>query len=200
MNATAETSNGSTRGLAAALLVLAALCLPACTYVAGFHPVQEPEKLGSPTPASVSFHMKPALVEAKHSFRAAGSGIAHKWVVPYRQRVDDFAVSYLSAAFTDFSESGSPATGSGGSVNVEITNVEYVVKHQAANVTIDVEATGERDNAILSQQYSARGWSGSGAVLGGGAFAQKGVTRSSTDQALKEIFEKLVADLRAAVK
>jgi len=75
-----------------------------------------------------------------------------------------------------------------------------LVKNQAAHVTIDVEAKGERNSTILSQQYSARGWSGSGAVFGGGAFAQKGVTRSSTDQALKEIFLKLVDDLRTAMR
>ena len=84
-------------------------------------------------------------------------------------------------------------------VLLTIKNVEYVVGGQAAHVSMDVEATDASGAAILTKHYSTRGWSGSGVVFAAGAFAQKGVTRSSTDQALKEIFLTLIEDLRSAL-
>ena len=52
---------------------------------------------------------------------------------------------------------------------------------------------------VLSKHYATRGWSGTGVVFLGGAMAQKGVTRSSTDRAFKEIFLELIDDLRTAL-
>jgi hypothetical protein len=186
--------------IAAAIVILISLSLPACTHVVGFHPVQKPPEIDSKTDASVSLYMKPELAGATHSFRAAGSGIANKWVVPYGARVREFAVEYLSAAFSDFKELSAPAKGSGSNADVEVTSVDYAVKGQAAHVAIDIQAIGATGEKILAEQYSTRGRSGHGVVFAGGAFAQKGATRSSTDQALREIFLKFVEDLRAALK
>ncbi len=170
-----------------------------CTHVVGFHPVKTPSEIDAKTGVGIRLYMAPELKSATHSFRAFGSGIANTWVVDYGARVHEFAVTYLPAAFEDFQEVDSPIEPKATEVLLTIVNVEYVVKGQAAHITMDVEATNASGTKILTQQYATRGWSGSGAVLGGGAFAQKGVTRSSTDQALKEIFLTLIGDLLNAL-
>lgn len=125
------------------------------------------------------------------------SGIANKWVVDYGARAHEFAVAYLSAAFRDFEEVSRPGTDA--DANLEIEHLHYTVSGQAAHVTMDVEVVDKGGAKLLSEHYDTRGWRGTGAVFVGGAFAQKGVTRSSTDQAFKEIFLKLIDDLRAAL-
>jgi hypothetical protein len=180
-----------------ALALALILGLPACTHTVGFHPAKPAEEITTKTAASVKLYMRPELVEANHSFRAFGSGIANLWVVDYGQRVHDFAVTYLSAAFTDFEEVEAPPSGS--DANVEIKDVSYAIRDQAAHVELDVTANGSTGDSILSKHYETRGWRGGGVVFAGGAFAQKGVTRSSTDQALKTIFLELIADLRSTL-
>jgi hypothetical protein len=173
------------------------LGLPACTHNVGFHPLQPPEEIVHKTDASVKLYMRPIIVEASHSFRSALSGIANKWVVDYGARAHEYAVQYLSAAFTDFEEVAEP--GSGADANLEIEHLYYTISGHAAHVTMDVEATDATGNELMSEHYQTRGWRGTGVVFLGGAFAQKGVTRSTTDQAFREIFLQLVADLRSAL-
>jgi hypothetical protein len=173
------------------------LSLSGCVHQVGFHPVTPATEISSQTKAGVSLYIAPGIVPSEYSFRAAGSGVANSWVVDYGTRVHDYAVQYLSDAFGPVNEVDKPASGS--QANVSISDVTYNISGQAAHVTIAASATDEVGEQILSERYEARGWSGSGAVFGGGAFAQKGVTRSSTDQALKEIFLKLVDDLRMAL-
>ncbi|MEE8367599.1 MAG: hypothetical protein V3S30_04720 [Thermoanaerobaculia bacterium] len=173
------------------------LGLPACTHNVTFHPVKLPEENIRQTDESVKFYMRPELVEASHSFRSFLSGIANKWVVDYGARAHEFAVQYLSAAFTEFEEVAEP--GSGADANLEIEHLHYTVSGQAAHVTMDVTAKDSTGSELMSEHYQTRGWAGSGVLLATGAFGQKGVTRSSTDQAFKEIFLKLIDDLRAAL-
>ena len=174
------------------------LGLPACTHNVGFDPLQPPEEIVHKTDASVKLYMRPLIVEASHSFRSAMSGIANKWVVDYGARAHEYAVQYLSAAFTDFEEVAEP--GSGADANLEIEHLYYTISGHAAHVTMDVEATDATGNELMSQHYQTRGWRGAGVVFLGGVFAQKGVTRSTTDQAFREIFLQLVADLRSALE
>ena len=173
------------------------LSLSGCVHQVGFHPVKPAAEISSQTQASVSLYIAPGIVSSVYSFRAAGSGLANKWVVDYGTRVRDYAVQYLSDAFGPINEVDGPASDS--QANVSISEVTFSIRGQAANVTMSASATNEVGEQLLSERYQARGWSGAGAVFGGGAFAQKGVTRSSTDQALKEIFLKLVDDLRMAL-
>lgn len=185
--------------LRAIALCAAMTALAACTHVVGFHPVKPPEEVDGRTAASVRLYMAPDVRNATHSFRSFGSGIANKWVVDYGARLHEYAVTYLPAAFTDFRELDAPAEPVGREILLTIKNVEYVVQGQAAHISLDAEAVDARGSKLLTKHYSTRGWSGAGAVLGGGAFAQKGVTRSSTDQALKEIFLGMIEDLRAVL-
>jgi hypothetical protein len=174
------------------------LGLPACTHNVGFDPLQPPEEIVHKTDASVKLYMRPLIVEASHSFRSAMSGIANKWVVDYGARAHEYAVQYLSAAFTDFEEVAEP--GSGADANLEIEHLYYTISGHAAHVTMDVDATDATGNELMSQHYQTRGWRGTGVVFLGGVFAQKGVTRSTTDQAFREIFLQLVTDLRSALE
>ncbi len=187
-----------THRIAFAIALLAVPGLSACTHVVNFHPVKPPEEVVTQSDASVKLYMRPELIQSSHSFRSALSGIANKWVVNYGARAHEFAVKYLSAAFRDFEEVSEPGTGA--DANLEIEHLHYTVSGQAAHVTMDVEAMDATAAQLLSQHYAARGWRGTGVIFAGGAFAQKGVTRSSTDQAFKEIFLKLIDDLRAALE
>jgi len=184
-------------GIRVGWLAVLLLSLTACRHTVGFHPVKEPS-LGERVPTSASLVIDPSIPPAEHSFRAFGSGIANSWTVPYGQRVHDFAQVYLAGTFQEFSESESLETAPG-DVRVHITRAEYTVKGQAAHVDLDVTALDASGRELFSKTYASRGWSGGGAVFGGGAFAQKGVTRSSTDQALNEVFLDVVADLREAL-
>ena len=182
-------------GITIALLAIPGLS--ACTHVVNFHPVEPPEGAMTQSDASVKFYMRPELIHSSHSFRSALSGIANKWVVNYGTRAHEFAVKYFSAAFRDFEEVSEPGTDA--DANLEIKHLHYTVSGQAAHVTMDVEAMGTAGAELLSEHYDTRGWSGTGVVFAAGAFAQKGAIRSSTDQAFKEIFLKLIDDLRAAL-
>lgn len=182
-----------------AVACAASFLLFGCTHVVGFHPVKVPSKVQPKTAASVRLYMAPEIESATYSFRAARAGRANKWVVRYGARVHDFAVAYLGAAFTDFQEVSSPQVPAGPDVLVTIDNVDYYMSGQAAHVQMDVEVRDASGRVILSKHYATRGWSGYGVVLIGRAWAEKGVTRSSTDEALKEIFSSLVKDLRGAL-
>ena len=173
------------------------LSLSGCVHHVGFHPVDPAAEISSQTKASVSLYIAPGIVPSEYSFRAFGSGIAHSWVVDYGTRVQEYAVQYLADAFGSVNEVDEPTSDS--QANVSISDVTYSISNQAAHVTLAASVTDEVGEQILSERYQARGWSGVGAVLGGGPFAQTGVTRSSTDQALKEIFLQLVDDLRMAL-
>ncbi|MCH7644783.1 MAG: hypothetical protein IH974_08095 [Myxococcales bacterium] len=183
--------------IATVLALSLLLGLPACTHNVTFHPVQPPAENIRQTDESVKLYMRPELVEASHSFRSALSGIANKWVVDYGARAHEFAVQYLSAAFTDFEEVAEPGTGA--DANLEIEHLYYTVSGHAAHVTMDVTANDATGSELMSEHYQTRGWRGTGVVLLTGAFGQKGVIRSSTDQAFKEIFLKIIDDLRAAM-
>ena len=184
--------------IAFAIALLAVPGLSACTHVVNFKPVKPPEEVVTQSDASVKLYMRPELIQSSHSFRSMLSGIANKWAVNYGARAHEFAVEYLSAAFRDFEEVSEPGTGA--DANLEIKHLHYTVSGQAAHVTMDVEATDATAAKLLSEHYATRGWRGTGVVFVGGVFAQKGVTRSSSDQAFKEIFLKLIDDLRAALE
>ena len=181
-------------------IVLFALVLVSafgCAHTVGWDPIQYEKPLAREPEGKVSLYMAEGLKSAEHSFRAFGSGIANKWVVPYGERVHQFAESYLSETFRDYSEVKSPQVSRGTLVN--ITAVKYTVSGQAARVTVSVEARDAAGKPLLSRSYSAEGPSGAGTILTGGAFAQQGMIRRSTNRALHEIFQQLTADLRNAM-
>jgi len=168
-----------------------------CSHTVGFHPLTQapPELEASKTAASVRLYMSPELQAASNTFRA----VLNSWTIVYGERTHEFAVTYLEAAFTDFQEVMSPEKPDAPAVLVKIQSVEYLMEDQAAHIKVVVEASDGAGTSLLTKEYRADGWSGIGASMGGGPFAQKGITRSSTDQALKEIFLNVVRDLRRAL-
>jgi len=164
-----------------------------------FHPLPEPY-MGEPIDASASLYVPEEISEATHSFRAFGSGIANRWTVLYGARLSDFAMQTLDAAFRDLRLAPSPEPSGGSDVFVRLVSASYDVSGQAALAGLELEAFDAAGAPILAERYDARGSAGFGAVTGGGAFAQKGVVRSSTDEALRVIFGNLVTDLRTALR
>jgi hypothetical protein len=183
------------------LIALLAVFVPstfACTHTVGWDPIRYETPISPKMRAKASLYIDADLKTATYSFRAAGSGVANKWVVPYGERVHDFARSYLSQAYTEFAEADSPTISKG--VLVSITGVEYSVSGQAAHITVSVDVSGANGRKLMTESYRADGPSGAGAVFGGGVFAQKATVRRSTNRALHEIFEQLLEDLRGAVQ
>ena len=165
-----------------------------CTHTVGFHPLPgaPPELTAGKTAAAVRLFMPVELQNATRSIRAQ----LNNWIVGYGARTHHFATTYLEAAFTDFQEVSSAAAPPTPGFLVNIQQVEYNVEDQAAHITMVVEVSDGSGANLLTKQYRADGWSGIGAAMGGGVFAEKGIIRSSTDQALKEMFLTLIRDLR----
>ena len=183
--------------LAIRLLLTALLfAAPGC-YTVGFDPVADPQFAEPPIPGSATLEADPTLSEASYSFRAFGSGIANKWTVPYGQQIVAYAQTYLASAFERFDEGGG-ASPSADNVAVQLGAVDYTIENQTAIVSLDVTAKESSGRELVNKTYSARGDSGGGMVFLGGAFAQKAATRNTTNQALTQIFDRLVDDLRDA--
>jgi hypothetical protein len=172
--------------------------LTAC-YTVSFHPLQQPQELERPIPANVGLYIDPEIPEASYSFRAFSSGIGNRWTVHYGSRVEEYAQVYLSSAFSEFGSVSAPSASAEHDAVVRIESVEYWMEDQAAHITIGVKAIGASGTELVKKSYSNRGRSRLGTVFAGGVFAQKAATRSSTDEALGEIFAELVGDLRTAL-
>jgi hypothetical protein len=179
-----------------ATLVLLVSTVLGCAHTVDWDPIEHETPLGPQSPGKVSLFMDVGLANAEHSFRAFGSGIANKWLVPYGERVHYFAEAYLTGAFRKYEEVESPQVSSG--MLVHITDVVYTVSGQAAHVKVSVEASDALGDPLLTRSYSADGPSGAGAVFAGGAFAQKGMVRRSTNRALHAVFQQLIPDLQSA--
>jgi len=165
-----------------------------CSHTVAFHPLtQAPQELSaSKTNASVRLYMPPELQRATNTFHAT----MNTWTIGYGARVHEFATLYLPAAFSDFQEVQSPQKPEAPAVLVAIQDVHFLMEDQAAHITMDVQTTSASGAPLFTKEYRGDGWSGVGAALGAGPFAQKGITRSSTDEALKQIFLNLITDLR----
>lgn len=178
--------------------ILAFLVMSGCTHTVRWDPIHYETPVTREAPRPIALFMEEHLKTARYAFRAFGSGIANEWVVPYGERVHEFAASYLSQMFSDYTEAKSPQVGRG--ILLHITAVKYEVSGQSAHITIDVVARDAGGQPLLTRSYSAVGPSGAGVIWsGGGAFAQQGMVRRSTNRALHEIFQQLTADLRKVV-
>jgi hypothetical protein len=174
--------------------ILALCSAVGCTHKVGWDPIHYETQLTQQTGGPVSLYMDEHLKTAQYAFRAFGSGLANEWVVPYGERVHQFAASYLSRLFSDYTEVQSPHVSRG--ILLNITAVKYEVSGQAAHISVSMEASNAEGQPLITHAYSAVGPSGAGAVWGGGgAFAQQGMVRRSTNRALHEIFQQLTADL-----
>jgi hypothetical protein len=172
--------------------MLALWGLTACSHTVDWDPIHYEtsiERIGD----AVQLHMDDDLQEAEYSFRAFSSGIANKWVVPYGERVKEFAEGYLSRAFTSVSEVDDAEDARGGLVDIQ--GVEYEVSGQSAHVSLTVEHRPPGRGGAVLRSYQASGPSGTGVVFVGGAFAQKGMVRRSTNRALHDVFGALLSDL-----
>ena len=185
------TSLAVLRGVASLTLAGA---LAGC-HTVGFHPVDRPE-VDSTIPARVGLYVEPEITGATYSFRSWASGIANRWTVPYGARLREYSVAYLAAAFQGFSELRTLEMVFDGDALVYIDRADYSVAAQAAHLTIGVEVRDGSGNELFRRDYSSRGWSGTGVVFAGGVFAQKGVTRSSTNDVMKSVLLELIDDLR----
>jgi hypothetical protein len=161
-------------------------------------PLRYETQLTQQSAGPVSLYMDERLKTAQYAFRAFGSGLANEWIVPYGERVHQFATGYFSQVFSDYMEVQSPHVPRG--ILLNITDVKYEVSGQAAHISVSVEASDATGQPLLTHAYSAVGPSGAGAVWGGGgAFAQEGMVRRSTNRALHEIFQEATADLLKAM-
>ena len=181
-----------------ALVCLAVLASAACTHTVAWDPILYESGPPAQMRATVSLYMAEPLQQAEHSFRAMGSGIANRWVVPYGVRIHEFAESYLSQSFSSFAEVQSPQVASG--TLVDITGATYKVAGQSAHVSVEMSARDASGRVLLEKSYDAVGPSGAGGVFGGGAFAQKGMVRMSTNRALHEVFTELTTDVRGLAR
>jgi hypothetical protein len=178
--------------------VLALCSAVGCTHKVGWDPIRYETQLTQQTAGPVSLYMDERLKTAQYAFRAFGSGLANEWVVPYGERVHQFAAGYFSQVFSDYTEVQSPHVPRG--ILLTITDVTYEVSGQAAHISVSLEASDATGRPLLTHAYSAVGPSGAGAVWGGGgAFAQEGMVRRSTNRALHEIFQKATTDLLKAM-
>lgn len=169
-----------------------------CTHQVAFHPVEVPD-LGGKSSRSVSLHIADSVRAGKHSFRSWGSGIANSWQVAYGERVEEYARAYLGAVFSQLRDASSADDRGESDWLIRIGEVDYNVEDQAAHIALSAQAVDKNGSVVVRRKYSSKGWSGQGAIRGGGgAFAQKAVTRSSTNEALDEIFRSFVTDLRNA--
>ena len=180
------------------LLGLTAVMLAASgCHTVGFYPVEVPP-VAQPVQSSVGVQVSPEIASATYRFRSWMSGIANRWTVPYGPRSKEFAIKFLCAAFERCVESD--GAGSKGSADtwVELTRVDYRVERHAAHMLIHARAIRGGSELLIDRDYQATGPSQMGAVFWGGVFAEKAIIRSSTDDALRQIFSALVEDLLAA--
>jgi hypothetical protein len=143
----------------------------------------------------VSLYAPAHVRDASHSFRAFSSGIANRWTVPYGARLVEFARTFLCASASGCRDASSPEDVEGEEVLVRLQGADYRVQGQAAHVTVRIDVVDATGSELLKKGYTARGGSGMSSVVWGGVFAQKEVTRSSTDEALREVFTAVVSDL-----
>ena len=114
--------------------ILALFSAVGCVHTVGWDPIHYETPLTRETPRPVSLYMDERLKTAEYTFRAFGSGIANEWVVPYGERVHQFAESYLLQVFSDYTEVQSPHVSRG--ILFYITAVTYEVNGQAAHISV----------------------------------------------------------------
>ena len=186
---------------ATVLLALAALVGPGALgcYTVAFHPLPD-QYAGVPIDARAALFIPEEVSGASHSFRHLDFRIARRWTVPYGQRIGEFAVKTLEAAFRELRPASAPDQVGDSDLLVRLVSADFELSGQSAIVSLHVDARGAEGDELFAKEYNARGSSGFGAVQGEGTFAKKGVIRSSTDEALRVIFGNLLTDLRSALR
>ncbi len=152
------------------------------------------ESYSETLPCKAALHMDGDLKNKVYSSRSFGSGIANRWDVPIGKIVYDYADSYLSKGFDGFYKVDSPSGVNKGDVLIDIADIDYYMKGQAAHASIDIDVNNSKGNKTFNKEYQVDGPSGYGRVMLGGAFAQKSAIRQSTDVVLKDIFKSFMAD------
>lgn len=162
------------------------------------HPVEfktpHAQSYNTTLPCKAALHMDKDLKNKIYSSRAFSSGIANRWDVPIGRIVYEYANSYLEKGFDGFYKIDSLSGVKQGDVLIDITDINYYMKGQAAHADIVIDVNDVNGKKVFDKKYSAHGPSGYGRVFIGGAFAQKSAIRQSTDVVLKDIFKSFMAD------
>lgn len=176
-------------------IFLFAVCslLLGCVYNVDFK-TPDQYKYSMALPLNVGFHMNKSLVGQMYSGRSAASGIANRWDVPVGKVTHDYAVSYLKGGFTGFTDIDALDKTDGYDAVIEVTEINYYMKGQAAHSDITITAHDRSGNKLVDKKYHSDGPSGFGRVFAGGAFAQKSAIRQSTHVVMEKIFRDFMAD------
>lgn len=145
-------------------------------------------------PLNVGFYMDKALIGQMYSSRSVGSGIANRWDVPVGKVTHDYAVSYLKGGFSGFTDLDSLDKAEGYDAVIEITDIGYYMKGQAAHSDITITAHDRSGKKLVEKKYHSDGPSGFGRVFAAGAFAQKSAIRQSTHVVMEKIFKDFMVD------
>ncbi|VAV82258.1 hypothetical protein MNBD_DELTA01-1276 [hydrothermal vent metagenome] len=174
------------------ILVIFAI-IAGCAHPVEFRtPVEE--SYNETLPCKAALHMDEDLQNKVYSSRSFGSGIANRWDVPIGKIVYDYADSNLKKGFDGFYKVDSLSGVKQGDIAINIADIDYYMKGQAAHANIVIDVNDSKGNKAFSKEYSSDGPSGFGRVMLGGAFAQKSAIRQSTDVVLKDIFKSFMAD------
>jgi hypothetical protein len=180
------------------LVLLPLLFFLGCTHLVEFNP-PETHQYSKKIPLTAVFHMDGNLQQKEVSFRAAGSGLAHKWVVPVGETVRMYALSNMQEAFSSFSEVSSLDALPPHDILIQVTAIDFYMRGQAAHS--DITFSVKKGSAeVFNKKYHEDGPSGAGRVFGGGVFAQKSAVRASTHSVMENIFGRFLADVRAGHK
>jgi len=146
-------------------------------------------------PLKAHFYMEKSLRDKMYSSRAFSSGIANRWDVPIGETTYTYAISYLKSAFETFEEIDTPNPKDGYNILIEVTDINYSMKGQAAHCDLNFVLVNQDGKEVWNKQYNQDGPSGFGRVLAVGAFGQKSAIRQSTHVVLENIFKNLVRDI-----
>jgi hypothetical protein len=125
------------------------------------------------------------------------AGLAHRWHANYGKMFMQALEVELSQLFPSHTLSTSRA--SPGSYHLHLDIPSYAYSGFAARTTVEAVLTDPSGAELLRKRYEATGKSGTGKVVGLGAFGMKSAIRQSTLDAYRQIFGRLRADLRSSL-